>query len=74
MVMTAVYMPAMEASEFAKWAASALHRAGWNVEMTIQRMGEVSHFEMGKIERYDQAALDEAKRRGAELAAALRVE
>lgn len=67
-------MPAMEAAEFAKWAAEALHRAGWSVELTIQRAGEASHFQRGKVERYSQAELDEAAKRGAELAAALRVE
>lgn len=72
--MAHLYMPAMEAGEFAKWAAEALHRAGWNVQLTIQCRGEVMNFERGPIERYTANELEAAARHGAELAAALRVE
>lgn len=72
--MAHVYMPAMEAAEFAKWAAEALHRAGWNVALHINRGGESMNFELGKVERYNADELAASRARGAELAAALRVE
>lgn len=68
------YMPPMEAAEFAQWAAEALHRAGWNVDLVMQRPGEAMHFQRGHIDRYTEAELEAASKRAAEFVADIRVE
>ena len=70
--MAHVYMPSMEAQEFVNWAADALRRAGWNVQIEIQLRGEAHTVLRGKIERYDE--LDEAAERAKVLVAGLRIE
>jgi hypothetical protein len=68
------YMPAMEAREFANWAADALRRAGWNVQIEIQLRGEAHTVVRGAIDRYKQTELDAATAQAQELAAIIRVE